>query len=1162
MNQETRNQVNQLNSAANFIKEEQLVKPIDRPILIIGLGGTGIDALVKAKYKINRTFQKSQMPGKKVFKDKPDNFEFLGIDTSIEAKSTHEEEIFLEDSELCVLLYNDMSNALNHREGLPLEQREFLHTDLTSNSGNGNGSGGKRQTARLMLMANIALLSGAIYQKIEKLTTGKENKLLVYILTGIGGGTGSGCFIDIAYLVRSILETRFSILPNETMFMGHIYLPDVNIGKTGVPAEVQEYCATNGYAALKELDYLMGLTEREEFFEQKYNSEFKFRKQATPFDFVHLISSIDTDGVKIDNGYEYCMNVAAENIVSFTSQSGDVSTYGYGEGIPTKKPFTLKEHYDNLLKISEQVQINELYGGACRYITLGASAMRLPTDRIMMYLSSLIFNKMSGLYHNSPKEEEILAFARSVRMDLDSMTDVLKSKIPAALSGYQKAPRYNWHSVIKTEAIDIDEELKRGYLKRAIEWFDQQQENLSVVFSKMLDNQLSQIFVDPGKGPIYANRIIVNENTITVLSLIRNYIRGLEREIAEADESIRILHNAATDAFNEARKALFYRNDKKNAYIQAKIKEYDVKIELEMNRSLIIIYTAYERIIRSKNTSIYNVVNEILEALKTIFDRNKKIVLEKNDKSDNENRTYYWDVINVPDIADSIGAYLDSAINTETLTLDFTSELLNKMDMWIGEDVDVAGFIRDFLANKFSAMVNLSLEAFIKAGLLLKSTNAKTVDMASAGNIDEVDLKDYLRKTLIPKLIKKATPLFAGSGLGIGGSDRITVTVPADPACKNIFAAFDEDRSWAAGLPVEIIKSEQKDRITVIRTTCAVPLYMYSRLQGYETKYFDLAKTQQGVKAIAGRHLRQSQSEDWEYLPSPIPEAYWKTNGYYREEVAERTAANMEIFDKALKYGAVFVNSAIGEGHAKYFCQKTVPFDVDEYAKASGLLENGALKAAKASQFLDELKKIIKAGLEVQVDERKEKIIKKIVASTDEAMARRNFNNSFILVGIAKDEIVKYSAIENRIAELEKILEESRAEKEQYGNFCMVMYTQTIVKPQGKTKYVFDPDVKGVEPVELIDILEHVKCPEYALYKVLEQSPIKDKVYEYAQAKRVEFSEDSAQLLGNIDGVIKLVQQRINALELTLHEMEDGQQILEFYKVCLNSLNDLKNVLS
>lgn len=83
----------------------------------------------------------------------------------------------------------------------------------------------------------------------------------VYIFAGLSGGTGSGCFLDACYIVQKALEDMGRA--QSANVMGFFFLPDVVNSKPQVasqPAAVKYY-SSNGYAAMKELDYLMSLKD-------------------------------------------------------------------------------------------------------------------------------------------------------------------------------------------------------------------------------------------------------------------------------------------------------------------------------------------------------------------------------------------------------------------------------------------------------------------------------------------------------------------------------------------------------------------------------------------------------------------------------------------------------------------------------------------------------------------------------------------------------------------------------------------------------------------------------------------------------------------------------------------------------------------------------------
>ena len=138
----------------------------------------------------------------------------------------------------------------------------------------------------------------------------------VYIFAGISGGTGSGCFLDTCYIVQKALEEIGNAASSNVM--GFFFLPDVVTSKPQVasdPTKVK-YNSSNGYAAMKELDFLMSLKDGDDWFRQNY-SAFKIETQEPPVKMCHLISATKADGSIVANGFQYCINVAADYVMAY-----------------------------------------------------------------------------------------------------------------------------------------------------------------------------------------------------------------------------------------------------------------------------------------------------------------------------------------------------------------------------------------------------------------------------------------------------------------------------------------------------------------------------------------------------------------------------------------------------------------------------------------------------------------------------------------------------------------------------------------------------------------------------------------------------------------------------------------------------------------------------
>lgn len=86
--------------------------------------------------------------------------------------------------------------------------------------------------------------------------------LEVYILAGLGGG--SGCFVDVCYLVREVLEYQ----SRKSTLEGYLFLPDMFESHPYFQqAQSQlQHMRANSYAAVKEVNYLMEIPENKDIY--------------------------------------------------------------------------------------------------------------------------------------------------------------------------------------------------------------------------------------------------------------------------------------------------------------------------------------------------------------------------------------------------------------------------------------------------------------------------------------------------------------------------------------------------------------------------------------------------------------------------------------------------------------------------------------------------------------------------------------------------------------------------------------------------------------------------------------------------------------------------------------------------------------------------------
>lgn len=94
------------------------------------------------------------------------------------------------------------------------------------------------------------------------------------LVGSLAGGTGSGIFLDVAFLLRQLTK-------DEDQLFGYFLLPDIYVNRPGT-----QNVEANAYAALKELDHFMSLQGT---FRYRFGGrEIEVRKK--PFDMVFLVN--------------------------------------------------------------------------------------------------------------------------------------------------------------------------------------------------------------------------------------------------------------------------------------------------------------------------------------------------------------------------------------------------------------------------------------------------------------------------------------------------------------------------------------------------------------------------------------------------------------------------------------------------------------------------------------------------------------------------------------------------------------------------------------------------------------------------------------------------------------------------------------------------------
>lgn len=221
--------------------------------LYIGLGGTGMLALLYTKKKFIETYGKV-----------PPMIGFLGIDTDAGSYKKYlnaisgEQVSLSEDEKLPIMVDDPMSYyEVNKNKGslswLPQENLRAL-TSINA------GAGQVRTNGRFAFTINIDKIKNKLNQVIAQLTNASirdnneyetmedQPEVEFHMAFSICGGTGCGTFLNMACLIKEFAPrcklTGYAVLPNVFKLMSNSGMAQVG---------------TNAYGALMDLDYLMSL---------------------------------------------------------------------------------------------------------------------------------------------------------------------------------------------------------------------------------------------------------------------------------------------------------------------------------------------------------------------------------------------------------------------------------------------------------------------------------------------------------------------------------------------------------------------------------------------------------------------------------------------------------------------------------------------------------------------------------------------------------------------------------------------------------------------------------------------------------------------------------------------------------------------------------------
>ena len=384
----------EFNRKMRELKESGLFPPEKRRIhqpataaqnryLIISYGGTGANALKKVKETFLRELSAEDMAS---------SVRLLAIDTDLCTQDKFEPSEFfhLDNTAARGLIQTSPRTVSDWMSDRTIEMIRTAPYYL-----DGNGASSVRQIGRLTLFpaATVNGLKMRITSLIQQLTDGINVNLKVFILTGIAGGTGSGTVIDLTYLIRSFIEGMG--IGNTTSIAGFVLLPSV--GRANDPQSIR-HANSNGYAALKEINYFMGNVMRNsvaaaDIYSQQFGHGI-VRSRRNIFDICYLLDGAIGDIDFYGDREAVADKVLADCILDMlTSYSAD-GAQAVDSFLRDDASFTYTMVGNNSVVAAPR---------DCDYVysAIGHAEVDVPTRLIKTYVAAGIFRAMYNKIYNN-----------------------------------------------------------------------------------------------------------------------------------------------------------------------------------------------------------------------------------------------------------------------------------------------------------------------------------------------------------------------------------------------------------------------------------------------------------------------------------------------------------------------------------------------------------------------------------------------------------------------------------------------------------------------------------------------------------------------------------------------------------------------------------------
>ena len=948
-----------------IISDAQLDAQNGSATIAIGLGGTGKDAIKRLKKEVYQRIAPDNA-GETVAQYS--HIKYLSIDTDETKLWNKEDFIGIDKDNEFFSIKGDTTIFTDEANEAMLAGKPYAKwlncTDIKLQSD--EGAGGVRQIGRFFLNEKSAALLNKLNQVFTAAVTNEnqtnsdsenqtnsdsknqtKNEVNIHIMTGLGGGTGAGTFLDVCYIVREAVKRCGALNNKSVKICGYFFMPDVNL--SNVPQELtRNYIMYNSFCVMKELDYCMNLSENGDKWDQQYDG-FRITTNQPPVDIAYLVSSQSVSGNVNANGYEYAMGVVSDYVVQFISDNA----------------IDMNQHISNYAR--EESQLPKPHGGNYKYVIIGASQSVVPMREIATYLASKLFEKMTEAWSNEPTDADIHELCESIGLNCDKLTKNVGGfsiSIPTIDNVYDKlsvddiGDKYEYGYVLpesilapfnKQERKICGETFKKGSDALTNEWkpgmnLDDNPVSIVCRVFKALDG----VVLDSKRGPIYAAKMLFGSDKTNIINIISGIEKTAELNRDAARSNIDLTVKAVKDArtnYNIRPKVDFLGKKKNELFgnlLNAIRNDISRRCEYERYKYLCdALATAKEQLTDLYNNYFKKYADVMLD-LKRVFAANELAIAALEDINSDP---FTLPLFKISEVRNTLDAEVNN-LGIDTEITKFNSAFYQgQYDIWhSGSEDKISRWISEYMSKEFKDYIALSLDDHIR------SIYSDIAD-------DTPKLTNRVRTNIIQRLDNMASELFLLDGNKAkhvrAHANTLTYCSAPDtaPIVKSAILQFK------GANPNVTIVSGSKDRIMFLKSSPCVPMFAYGQINVNYDAYTRAV-------SVTGKHLYEGAAangdpRDWQtQLPNLRPYSIYQNIDWTTPE----KKATAEAYGAAENIAGIIhseIDNNTGNENGHYYIWRT-PDYMPQLKSAKELADEAQKIAENEKSTLDDYQNILK----------------------------------------------------------------------------------------------------------------------------------------------------------------------------------------------------------